>query len=89
MIISLEMKSIHDVIMLETIVEMWKAKWKADEAEEAEEEEDDEEDSVSDCDTDDSEDLDEEAVRRIFRACGFVWPDRDDRSDDHRRKPRR
>lgn len=88
MIISLEMKSIHDVIMLETIVEMWKAKWKADEIEEEEDDEEDD-DTVSDCDSDDSEDDEEEAVRRIFRACGFVWPDRDDRSDDHRRKPRR
>ena len=88
MIISVEMKSIHDVIMLETIVEMWKAKWKADEIEEEEDDEEDD-DTVSDCDTDDSEDDEEEAVRRIFRACGFVWPDRDDRSDDHRRKSRR
>lgn len=88
MIISLEMKSIHDVIMLETIVEMWKAKWKADEIEEEEDDEEDD-DTVLDSDSDDSEDDEEEAVRRIFRACGFVWPDRDDRSDDHRRKPRR
>ena len=87
MVISIEMKSLHDIVMLDAIVDLWKSKWKADEIEE--EEDDDEEDTVSDSDTDDSEGIDEEAVRRIFRACGFVYPDPDDRSDDHRRKPRR
>lgn len=88
MVISIEMKSLHDIVMLDAIVDLWKSKWKADEIEEEEDDEEDD-DTVSDSDTDDSEGIDEEAVRRIFRACGFVYPDPDDRSDDHRRKPRR
>ena len=88
MVISIEMKSLHDIVMLDAIVDLWKTKWKADEIEEEEDDEEDD-DTVSDCDSDDAEDDEEEAVRRIFRACGFVWPDRIDRSDDNRRKTRR
>ena len=48
MIISVEMKSIHDIVMLDAIVDLWKSKWKADEVEE-EEDDDDAEDESCDC----------------------------------------
>ena len=31
--LSIEMKSVHDLVLLDTLIDAWKAKWKADEAE--------------------------------------------------------
>ena len=77
MIISLEGKNVHDLIMLDTIVDLWKAKWKADEAEEAEEDDDDDaEDESCDCDDDSCEKSAEEAVAEtvnFFVEHQDVW----------------
>lgn len=78
MIISLEVKNVHDLVLLDTIVDLWKAKWKADEAEEAEEEEDDDdaEDESCDCDDDSCEKSAEEAVAEtvnFFVEHQDVW----------------
>lgn len=50
MILSVEIKDIHDMIMLDTIIDMWKDKWKADDAELKGTEDDDAEDESSDSD---------------------------------------
>ena len=88
MIISVEMKSIHDIVMLDAIVDLWKSKWKADEVEEEEDDEEDD-DTVSENNTDDDEEEADKEIRRIFRACGFVFGDDRNNGDDDRRKPRR
>jgi hypothetical protein len=75
MIISLEVKNVHDLIMLDTIVDLWKAKWKAEEAEE-EEDDDDAEDEPCGCDDDSCEKSAEEAVAEtvnFFVEHQDVW----------------
>ena len=88
--ISIEINKIHDLIMLDTLIDLWKEKWKADEAEEAEEEEveDESEDTVSDSDTN-RKTQEERLIKEIFRACGFVDDDDCDNDCYRRRKPRR
>lgn len=49
--VGVEINSIHDAVMLDTLIGLYKAKWKADEAE-AEVEDDDAEDEQNDCDDD-------------------------------------
>ena len=44
--ISVELKSIHDLVMLDTIIDLWKSKWKEDEADD----DNDAEDEQDDCD---------------------------------------
>lgn len=53
--VSVEIDNLHDVIMLDMIIDMWKDKWKADEAE-AEEDDDDAEEEQCDCEDEESED---------------------------------
>lgn len=75
MIISLEVKNIHDMLMLNAIIDLWKAKWKADEAEE-EEDDDDAEDESCDCDDESSEKSADKAVAetvQFFVDHQEVW----------------
>ena len=43
--VELEVNNIHDAVMLDTLIDLWKAKWKAEEKED-----DDAEDEQDDCD---------------------------------------
>lgn len=90
MIISVEMKSLHDVIMLDSIIDMWKSKWKADEAE-LKGDNDDAEVESEDCSDEPEAETDaeydpkayEEALdklKKAIRDCGG-----DDISFTHRR----
>ena len=59
MVISLELKNIHDCVMLDTLIDAWKAKWKADDEELKH---DNAEDEPCDCDDEScEEDLPAEA----------------------------
>ena len=49
--VSAEIENVHDAIMFDSLIDLWKSKWKADEAE-AEVENDDAEDEQDDCDDD-------------------------------------
>lgn len=75
MIFSVEIKGIHDMIMLDTIIDMWKNKWKDDEAELKGEDDDDAEDEPCDCDDESSEEDDDveakahEAALAKFAEC--------------------
>lgn len=57
MIFSIEMKSIHDLVMLDTLIDAWKAKWKADDEELKHE---DAEDEQCDCDDEPEAETDDE-----------------------------
>lgn len=50
MILSVEVKGIHDLVMLDTIIDLWKTKWNADEAELKGADDDDADDEQDDCD---------------------------------------
>ena len=51
-----ELKTIHDLVLLDTLIDAWKDKWNK---EDAEMKHDDAEDEPCDCDDESSEDIDD------------------------------
>ena len=60
--ISINIENVHDLIMLDTIIDLWKAKW-AEDVKPKEDDDDDAEDEPCGCDDESDEDDKEEAIR--------------------------
>lgn len=91
--ISVEVKNIHDLLMLDTIIDLWKAKWKAEESDDADDEPEDCDDEPAEADDDDDaeEEARQKAVDELVRTLrGLAHGDVDCSCgcDDHRKSHR-